>query len=135
MSIYFTFFQLAVSSSFLEIFFSKILVFIIASSSLSLSFFFPVLFVLFFLLFLFIDSKNVMLKVRSPYGGLFERRAIHKWLHRNGSVCPLTGLPLASSELTDAPEVAAQVDLFACAFFFLVFFFFKFVLCLCCVWY
>jgi hypothetical protein len=50
--------------------------------------------------------------VRSPYGGLFERKVILTWLQRNGSVCPLTGQPLGESELTAAPDVVEEVRKF-----------------------
>jgi len=50
--------------------------------------------------------------VRSPYGGVFERKAILTWLSRNGSVCPLTGQPLAESELEPAPDLAEAVKKF-----------------------
>ena len=48
-------------------------------------------------------------QVRSPYGGLFERRAVLTWLQRNGSICPLTGQPLVAAELQDAPDIAQEV--------------------------
>ena len=48
--------------------------------------------------------------VRSPYGHFFERNMIERWIRDNGSVCPLTGQPLGSAELMDAPEVRAAVD-------------------------
>jgi ankyrin repeat protein len=47
--------------------------------------------------------------VRSPYGGVFERKAIHTWIDRNGSVCPLTGQPLVKTELQNAPDIKAEV--------------------------
>jgi len=50
--------------------------------------------------------------VRSPYGGLFERKAILTWLERNGSVCPLTGQPLVVTELQEAPDIRQEVASF-----------------------
>lgn len=37
--------------------------------------------------------------VRSPYGHVFDAKLIHAWFKKNGSICPLTGQPLAASEL------------------------------------
>jgi hypothetical protein len=52
----------------------------------------------------------ILRQVRSPYGGLFERRAVLTWLQRNGSICPLTGQPLVAAELQDAPDVVQEVQ-------------------------
>ena len=50
--------------------------------------------------------------MRSPYGGVFERRAISTWLARNGSICPLTGQPLVEAELADALDIKEEVGTF-----------------------
>jgi ankyrin repeat protein len=48
--------------------------------------------------------------VKSPYGHLYERRAIKSWLHKHGSKCPLTGQPLALSELVSERTVQNEIE-------------------------
>lgn len=39
--------------------------------------------------------------VRSPYGQVFEKRAIRTFLKKHGRKCPITGMPLSKSELQE----------------------------------
>jgi len=47
--------------------------------------------------------------VRSPSGLVFEKATILLWLTRNGSVCPITGGPLAADELTPDNEARKKI--------------------------
>ena len=47
--------------------------------------------------------------MRSPYGHAFEHKAIKSWVSMNGSICPLTGQPLALSELSPDAALKARI--------------------------
>ena len=56
-----------------------------------------------------ISSKLMSEPVRSPHGHAFERKAIKSWISMNGSICPLTGQPLALSELSPDAALKARI--------------------------
>jgi hypothetical protein len=47
--------------------------------------------------------------VRTPYGNVYERDVIHAWFRKNGSIDPLTGQPLAPSELREEAELKERI--------------------------
>lgn len=48
--------------------------------------------------------------VRSPYGQVFEKRAIRTFLKKHGRKCPITGMPLSKSELQEDSALRAEVS-------------------------
>lgn len=47
--------------------------------------------------------------VTSPYGHNYEREAIEQWFASKGHVCPITGKPLAPSDLTDNKALQGEI--------------------------
>lgn len=47
--------------------------------------------------------------VKTPYGNYFDRTAITQWITQQGRICPLTGAPLAESDLIPQEELAAEI--------------------------
>ena len=47
--------------------------------------------------------------MRSPLGHRFERVTIETWLRKLGSVCPITGEPLAAADLELDEELQARI--------------------------
>lgn len=43
--------------------------------------------------------------VRTVYGNIYERAAILDWFKNQGHLCPMTGAPLAESDLADAEDI------------------------------
>eukprot|EP00812_Abedinium_dasypus_P003500 NODE_1431_length_1143_cov_336.339154.p1 GENE.NODE_1431_length_1143_cov_336.339154~~NODE_1431_length_1143_cov_336.339154.p1 ORF type:complete len:259 (-),score=71.61 NODE_1431_length_1143_cov_336.339154:352-1104(-) len=56
-----------------------------------------------------IDGKVVINPVRSPYGHLFEKKTLERWLNNCGSVCPITGQPLALEDCLPDAEMKKQI--------------------------
>ena len=56
-----------------------------------------------------INGHVLRAPVRSPYGHVYERATIELWLEQQGSVCPMTGQPLAAEDLVADAEVTAGV--------------------------
>eukprot|EP00605_Chrysophyceae_sp_TOSAG23-4_P001154 GSChrysophyteH1.ASY1.ANO1.1261.1 assembled CDS len=55
-------------------------------------------------------SQQIMQQpVKSPYGHVFEQQTIEVWFQQQGSICPLTGTPLTSSDLKPMPELAEEI--------------------------
>lgn len=48
--------------------------------------------------------------VRSTYGNVFERAAIASWIRDQGQICPITGCPLAESELEADKQLKAEIQ-------------------------
>lgn len=59
-----------------------------------------------------VTKKPLKDPVRTPYGNVFEREIISQWFDRNGSICPVTGLPLCQSELEDAVDLVQRMEVF-----------------------
>ncbi len=41
-----------------------------------------------------LDGKFLINPIKSPYGHVFEKRSLEKWMESVGSVCPVTERPL-----------------------------------------
>lgn len=52
-----------------------------------------------------IDGKVMINPIRSPYGHLFEKKTLEKWMGNCGSVCPITAKPLRMEECTPDAEM------------------------------
>mmetsp|Transcript_14750 Transcript_14750/g.23142 ORF Transcript_14750/g.23142 Transcript_14750/m.23142 type:complete len:139 (+) Transcript_14750:195-611(+) len=47
--------------------------------------------------------------MRTPYGHVYDKRMIATWFRTHGSICPLTGQPLAPNELTPDDELKDKI--------------------------
>eukprot|EP01035_Chromulina_nebulosa_P019811 gene19811-25755_t len=47
--------------------------------------------------------------VKTTYGNVYEKTAILGWLNQQGHICPLTGAPLAESDLKPMNELAEEI--------------------------
>lgn len=55
-------------------------------------------------------NGHVMRKpMKSPYGQVFEKDTIEKWLKENGNTCPITGKPLKSEDLKYDEELSKRI--------------------------
>lgn len=48
--------------------------------------------------------------LRSPYGHVFEKDTIIRWLDENGNTCPITGKPLKPEDLKQDPELEKSIN-------------------------
>lgn len=55
------------------------------------------------------DGKVMVNPVRSPYGHLFEKKTLERWITNCGSVCPITNKPLNMSDVTPDIEVRRKI--------------------------
>jgi hypothetical protein len=56
-----------------------------------------------------VDGKVMTNPVRSPYGHLFEKKTLEKWMANCGSVCPITGKPLRIDECAQDLEMKKHI--------------------------
>mmetsp|Transcript_82957 Transcript_82957/g.231423 ORF Transcript_82957/g.231423 Transcript_82957/m.231423 type:complete len:764 (+) Transcript_82957:106-2397(+) len=56
-----------------------------------------------------IDGKVCVNPVRSPYGHLFEKNTLAKWIQNCGSVCPITGKPLRMEECAPDADMKKRI--------------------------
>lgn len=56
-----------------------------------------------------IDGKVCINPVRSPYGHLFEKRTLERWIQNCGSVCPVTSKPLREDDCQPDPEMKKRI--------------------------
>lgn len=55
-------------------------------------------------------NGHVMRKpMKSPYGQVFEKDTIEKWLKENGNTCPITGKPLKIGDLKYDEELSKRI--------------------------
>lgn len=59
-----------------------------------------------------IDGKVCIDPVRSPYGHLFEKKTLDKWMQNCGSVCPVTSKPLRSEDCQPDQEMKKAIKNF-----------------------
>mmetsp|Transcript_40165 Transcript_40165/g.63763 ORF Transcript_40165/g.63763 Transcript_40165/m.63763 type:complete len:734 (-) Transcript_40165:217-2418(-) len=59
-----------------------------------------------------IDGKVCIDPVRSPYGHLFEKKTLDKWMQNCGSVCPVTSKPLRAEECAPDHEMKKAIKNF-----------------------
>ncbi|KAF0685937.1 Aste57867_22255 [Aphanomyces stellatus] len=56
-----------------------------------------------------ITHKLLRDPVKSPYGHVFERKVIEKWIQDYGHRCPITGEPLGQAQLTPATQLKDDI--------------------------
>eukprot|EP00928_Gymnodinium_smaydae_P087570 TRINITY_DN71821_c0_g1_i1.p1 TRINITY_DN71821_c0_g1~~TRINITY_DN71821_c0_g1_i1.p1 ORF type:complete len:758 (-),score=189.29 TRINITY_DN71821_c0_g1_i1:73-2346(-) len=56
-----------------------------------------------------IDGKVCVNPLRSPYGHLFEKKTLERWVQNCGSVCPITGKALRIDECTPDAETKKRI--------------------------
>jgi len=56
-----------------------------------------------------VDGKVMINPLRSPYGHMFEKKTLDKWMANCGSVCPITGQPLRIEECVPDAEMKKQI--------------------------
>jgi len=56
-----------------------------------------------------IDGKVCTNPVRSPYGHLFEKKTVERWMQNCGSVCPVTSQPLRLEDLQPDGEMKKRI--------------------------
>ncbi|OQR81793.1 hypothetical protein THRCLA_11408 [Thraustotheca clavata] len=57
-----------------------------------------------------ITKKLLKDPVKSPYGHVFERAVIEKWINNYGSRCPVTGEPLALGQLVADDALLSEIE-------------------------
>merc|ERR1711920_166962 len=56
-----------------------------------------------------VDGKVMINPVRSPYGHLFEKKTLERWMGNCGSVCPVTGQPLRLEDCQPDAETKKRI--------------------------
>merc|ERR1711988_718909 len=47
--------------------------------------------------------------VKSPYGNYFEKAVIERWIEQQGRICPITGAPLAETDLSACDDLQQEI--------------------------
>jgi len=56
-----------------------------------------------------IDGKVMINPIRTPYGHMFEKKTVEKWMTNCGSVCPITGQPLRMEDCAPDAEMKKRI--------------------------